>query len=166
MIEEINATITKNEIVCDSLVGRFISLTNTSEYVIQYDYFPSCDHQSRDVCLLEKQDCTVSSDQENQEPKCREFGRNRKCEQFEWSLIELGTEKTAGCLALSINTNTTHDVNLCETYAATRIRFEKSNDRHNDKLFDEMVKIVKGKVCIYFLLTPSIKSLIYILIYK
>lgn len=145
MIEEIKATMANHEVVCDSLVGRFVSLTNTSEYVIQYDHFPSCDHKSRDVCVLEKKDCTFSIELENQEPKCRKFGRNRKCEKFDWNLVQLGIEKTMGCLALSINSNTTHDVNLCETYGATRIRFEKSNDRDDDRLLKEMVDKIKGK---------------------
>ena len=158
MIEEINATINKSEVVCDSLVGRF-TLTNTSEYVIQYDHFPSCHHRSRDVCVLEKPDCTISRSQENYQHKCPTSGRNRKCEQFEWHLVELGTANTTGCLASSINSNTTHDVNLCETYAATRIRFQKSKDRHDDMLFDEMLDKIERKRSLCFPLRPSITKL-------
>ena len=147
MIAAINNSVQNTEMICDSLVGRFVQQNDTLEYVIQYDHYSSCSLQIRDFCVLEKKDCTASKAPSPDQLKCPEFGRNRKCEKFTWQTIELAGKGVAPvCLTLNINQNTSHNINLCDSYSGTRIWLQNPNHiNRNQDWFGKMVENFKGK---------------------
>ena len=153
MVAAINTSITGTELTCDTLVGRFVQRTNTLEYGIEYDHYASCTYKARDFCVLEKQDCSISDTSEPAALKCPTSGRNKRCEKFLWSDIkwkEVGPGQPPTpkqfCVALNTYSNASHDIDSCGNYAASRIWFQKANE----KLFNEITRTFKGNQYLLF----------------